>query len=313
MGNSCGTTSLSWCLDQMGMFIPPGEIDRHIRQGDTYTAIDGLIDFSRGLGLQAQSYVNGDFATLQRELAMGRQVMVITSVDDYDAAGDLRTGGSDSGMHVMAVRRAYVQDGEPRVEFFNPWGTIEDLSYEQFEKLWSHVHEGKMPTGINRMYVSLARPDAPQLPPSNMHSVTTAMALSNGVSDIVNGWSHLRSGNLIQGAGEIVGGALQTLGGAMGAPFYGAGIYLQQGGRQMWDHAGEMLRSPGVFNKVGGAALGAAGAIVSGLGTAARTMGNIISTPLNAAGDFVEDATRAAANVVRDVGNAARRLWKKIF
>jgi len=313
-GPACGTTSLSWALHQMGIEIPPSEIDKHIRPKNSGTAIDGMLDYSRGLGLQAQVYVGGDFETLQRELALGRQVLVSTSVDTYDANGDLVRGkGKDTGMHVMAISRAYVENGEQMVEYFNPWGQIETLPYKDFEKLWSHLTESGLPTGINRLYISIAKPTDPPLPPSNAQSINAILALSDGTADIGNGVAHLRSGNLIQGTGEILGGAIQTLGGALGLPAYAAGVALENGGRRLWDHAGEMLRDDGVLNKVGGVAVGAAGAIVTGVGMGLRTVGNGIATGFKVAGNAVEDAGRAVGNAVRDVGNAAKKLWKKLF
>ncbi len=215
--NACGTVALAIALHRLGMDVPVTDIDRAIRNFDLYTPVPAILDYARGQGLQAQVYNQGSFEGLQRDLAAGRQVLVLTDVGGYGANGDLQPGGkNDLATHWMVVTAAFEQHGERYVSYMNPWGTKETLPYAQFEALWRDVHALNMPTGYDRTYVLIDRPGAQALPPSNAQSLTAINNATGGVSNVVNGFADLMRGDLLGGLGRMGRGVVETVTGGIG-------------------------------------------------------------------------------------------------
>ncbi|MBX5482823.1 MAG: C39 family peptidase [Myxococcaceae bacterium] len=223
--NACGTTSLAIALHRMGIEVPREEIDREIRNYDIFTPVTAIVDYARQHGLQANSYNEGSFAQLQRDLADGRQILVITDVGGYDQRRDLEPGSkNDLSNHWLVVTDAYEKNGEQYVSYMNPWGTRETLPYSKFEKLWSDVHLLGFHVGYDRAYVLIDRANAAPLRPSTDAEIVPFNTAAGGVSNVVNGWAQVTRGEVWDGVVRMGRGARDTVIG-------GVSTLVTQGGR----------------------------------------------------------------------------------
>lgn len=216
--NACGTTALAIALHRLGTDIPRVDIDKDIRNFNLFTSRQGILDYARQSGFQAQQYNQGNFAQLQKDIAAGRQVVVLTDVGGRDGNGSLQRGSEgDFNLHYMVLTEADVAaDGTPFVRFWN-WGREETLPYAEFEKLWKDIHVQGVDTGYDRPYILVDRGEAAPLRASNSKDTQVADSLTYGISEVSNGVAQLARGSVREGGGRILEGVAQVGKGAVRA------------------------------------------------------------------------------------------------
>jgi X-X-X-Leu-X-X-Gly heptad repeat protein len=214
--NACGTTALAIALHSLGKDVPVAEIDKSIRNFNLFTSSEGIQRYAQGAGFQAERYEEGNFEQLQRDLAAGREVIVLTDVGGRDAKGYLQRGPEDdTGLHYMHVTEVGTDQNGQQYVTFNNWGHQETLPYADFEKLWTDLHFMGAGTGYDRHYLLVDKADAEALPASNLDGDSRiADDLSDGVSQLATGAADLKRGDVWGGLSELRGGVKDLLTGA---------------------------------------------------------------------------------------------------
>ncbi|MBI5544828.1 MAG: C39 family peptidase [Deltaproteobacteria bacterium] len=244
--NSCGTTSLAICLERMGVRVPRTEIDSQIREVNIWTSMDDITQYAKGKGLQAAVYDKGSFEKLQNELANGRQIMVLTDVEQAQDGKLSRGSEKDTGWHYMVATEAFTSEGKQYVTYQNPWGVQQTVPFERFDQLWSNLKMFNAEVGFDRSYILLDQADSKKLPASNAFELAAPASIMHGVSNLANGVADLGKGRIAQGASRVAAGVVGSVTGLAANALSVSGLAIENAGGT---GAGKALETAG--NAVG--------------------------------------------------------------
>lgn len=215
--SACGPTALAIVFHSLGIDIERAAIDREIRPTDVGTRGQALVDYAEDVGFQAKQYNHGSFEALEQATQAGHRMLAET---DATLSGNKLVPGNpnDMGTHWVVVDRAYrdPETGERMVQV-QSWGKVCVMPYRDFEKLWSNLSTG-VPTGHDRAYVLVDRPDAPRLPTStSVASLLPHEATQAVLSDTVRGVHAFGKGDIAKGSVLVVAAvALESTPAAVG-------------------------------------------------------------------------------------------------
>lgn len=220
---ACGAVALHFALQHLGLTVPWESLDRRLRAGGPGTSEGTIVEEAQRLGLQAGLYNRGSFEALAQATAQGDAVLAMVDVGSYDGLV-LQPGSNwDSAWHWLNVTRAFRDaQGQRWVEFENPWGTRERLTYEHFETCWDRLQAGGLPMGYDKAYVRLARPTAPPLPPSQLDGIDGLSQLTKGSNDVMRGFGGEGLGRVLEGVWSVLTAIPKAIDNLLRAIFGGA-------------------------------------------------------------------------------------------
>ncbi len=257
--SACGPTGLAIVFHSLGIDIDRESIDREIRPTDVGTRGQALVDYAQDVGFQAKQYNHGSFEALEQATQAGHRMLAET---DATLSGNklVPDNPNDMGTHWIVVDRAYrdPETGERMVQV-QSWGKVYVMPYRDFDKLWSNLRTG-VPTGHDRAYVLVDRPEAPPLPPStSVASLLPHEATQAILSDTVRAAHAWAKGDVAKGAVLWVGVGVESTPAAVG--------WVLDKPAQLFRHASNACFDALAKSKhvVGSAVLAVVGGIAKGL------------------------------------------------
>jgi uncharacterized protein YvpB len=324
--NACGTTSLSMLMN----YHNPGKaannrntIDNAIRNGDMFTAPDDVVGYARKNGYKAEIKNDASFSDIQSMLDKGLPVEVL--IDPGST--------TDFNLHYITVT-GYEKDAAgniTKVIVNDPAknGRTE-LSYDDFMGKWSDLKMGGIPTGMNRVMMTICPNDnrtivgldgvsrkakdisLPKDPWGRMFSdALPAQTLGKGWLDLVNGYKNKDAGKIAHGLANLAASLGPVLLNSL------VGLPAQAAGQAMKDWGSKKMAEGGLGAIIGAAAIVMGeftqkmGWAVSKLSAIATwTNDKILSTLVGAGEAIVNGVVKGATAVADFAAGAANTAWE---
>lgn len=213
--NACGTASLAMVINFLTEEnITWQEIDKDIRRGSYICACPpDLVNYARKKGLQARQYNHGTLDDIKKFTGMGLPMIAF-----LDPTPD---NPWNLAWHWVAIVGAEEADGQEKIINNNP-------SYDEpqnprrdnrdiFEEKWANLKALGIKFGYDKYFIGVGT-EKDTLPAERTKGLLAANTTEKGLSDVLNGWAHIRRCKL-GGLCQLLGGVVRLVVGAISLVF----------------------------------------------------------------------------------------------